>query len=58
MTLGDVNELIGMGKESAMGFKLDGCLLQKVLRKQKKLMESNHKAKVNEVRHQMENIKA
>lgn len=43
LTLGGVDELIGMGKESAMGLKLDGCLLQELLAKQKELMEARQK---------------
>ncbi|KAH7711205.1 BTB/POZ domain-containing protein [Aphelenchoides avenae] len=61
LTLGGVDELIGMGKENAMGVKLDGRLLQELLGKQKELMESKQKnaikAKVNEVKHQMETMK-
>ncbi|KAH7704971.1 CRE-BATH-25 protein [Aphelenchoides avenae] len=49
LTLSDVNELIGMSKESAMRVKLDGCLLQELLGKQKELMESKHKRQKDHV---------
>lgn len=46
MRLEDVNTLLCMDTESAMGVKLDGRLLQGLLGKLKKLMESKHKTVV------------
>ncbi|KAH7711200.1 hypothetical protein AAVH_21504 [Aphelenchoides avenae] len=42
----DVDQLIDMDEESAMGVKLDGRLLQELLGKQKELMESKHESAI------------
>ncbi|KAH7693854.1 hypothetical protein AAVH_39106, partial [Aphelenchoides avenae] len=42
LTLSGVDKLIDMSKESAMGVKLNGCLLQELFGKQE-LMEYKHK---------------
>ncbi|KAH7711204.1 hypothetical protein AAVH_21508 [Aphelenchoides avenae] len=42
LTLEDVDMLIDMDEESAMGVKVDGRLLQKLLGKQKELIEAKH----------------
>lgn len=40
LTLGEMDELMDMDKESAMGIKMDGCLLQELLGKQRKLIKA------------------